>query len=111
MECLERVMLEPCLLQPCFHVAGTIIIGLVRAPYLGTVASTTRCSALGVGGIRVESSSNCCGSKKPITGSNLPDNMREQQGLRFHRNRDFKQSYFNSIPPTSTPRGGADCTT
>ena len=25
--------------------------------------------------------------------------MREQQGVRFHRTRDFKQDYFNSVPP------------
>ena len=27
--------------------------------------------------------------------------MRKQQGVRFHRIRDFKQYYFNSIPTTS----------
>ena len=27
--------------------------------------------------------------------------MRKKQGVRFHRIRDVKQYYFNSIPPTS----------
>ena len=36
----------------------------------------------------------------PITGLNLLICVKNR-GLRFHRIRDFKQCYFNSIPPTS----------
>ena len=28
-ECVEGIMLEPCLLQPCFHVAGLSLLLLV----------------------------------------------------------------------------------
>ena len=54
-----------------------------------------------VGGIRLEASSNSCGSKQPIMGSNLPVHTWTTWGVQFHRIRDVKQYYFNSIPPTS----------
>ena len=48
------------------------------------------------GGIRLETSSNFCGSKKHIAYVCV-----KNRGVRFHRIRDFKQYYLNSIPPTS----------
>ena len=51
--------------------------------------------------VLLETSSRCVGSKKPITGLNLLVHAWKIRGVRFHRIREFKQYYFNSVPPTS----------
>ena len=40
-------------------------------------------------------------AQKHTTGFNLLVYARNNRGIRFHRIRNFKQYYFNSIPPTS----------
>ena len=70
-----------------------------------------------VGGMRLETSSSLCFSNLPAHawsgGGPVYRYMRDTQGVRIHRIRDFKQCYFNSIPPTSyqqrCARGGAHC--
>ena len=44
---------------------------------------------------------DCSAQETTITGLNLLVYAWENRGARFHRVRDFKQPYFNSIPPTS----------
>ena len=53
-----------------------------------------------VGGIWSEASSNLFGrQKKTIVG--LTGICVKTRGERVHRIRDFKEYYFNSVPPTS----------
>ena len=40
--------------------------------------------------------------KEPNHGPRFTGTCVKHKGVRFHRVRDFKQSYFNSIPPTSS---------
>ena len=40
-------------------------------------------------------------AQKGLSRASIDWYMREKQRVRFHRIRDFKQDYFNSIPPTS----------
>ena len=51
-----------------------------------------------VGGIRLETSSRFVGSKRPILGLDLLV-YAWQRSVRFVRIRDFKQHYFNGVPP------------
>ena len=54
----------------------------------------------------LETSSSCFGSKKTYQRPNLYWYIcAKHRGVRFHRIRDFKQYYFNSIPPTSQSYG------
>ena len=58
-----------------------------------------------VGGIRLETSSNSCWVKKTYHGPQCTSICVNNRGVRFHRIRDVKHYYFNSILPTSHSRG------
>ena len=49
----------------------------------------------------METSSSCFGSRKAYHRPHFIDICVKIRGVRFHRNRDFKQYYLNSVPPTS----------
>ena len=54
-----------------------------------------------VGGIRLETSSGLLGFKPTYHRPHFIGTCVKHRGLRFHQIRDFKQYYFNSVPPTS----------
>ena len=71
---------------------------VMRAPHRGT-AGVSPCRE--AGGIRLETSSRFCWFTETYNGPQFTGICSKSRGVRFHRIRDFKQYYVDSIPPTS----------